>query len=396
MNYIYDGLGNRVGTLSNGTMTKDYWYGAGTEILNEMNGDGTFSNEYVFFGGKRIARRDSSGNLFYYVADSLGTSREIVQAGQNSACYDADFFPYGGEITPYVNSCPQNYKFTGKERDDESGLDNFGARYNSSNMGRFMSPDPRDASGLAHMTDPQSWNGYSYVRNNPLNATDPTGMILQLAGDIQADESALCAIAGSDCSFLYYSAGPDGTVSVGAERPAPDAVMTQGFKEILVMIYSPHLFVFEAKILGKNHYEYEFYQPTKVTVNGAPSEAALGGVLVLGRRLGLRAALGEAGCIIAEPCGAGEATAVTAIGLGLIAAPTVIDLYRHFSKGGQEQERIRSAAREAGVDVYQLGAAIEAYKGANGIPHDATFGYRKILEIAKQLKSGDWWSGVKK
>lgn len=49
-----------------------------------------------------------------------------------------------------------------------------------------------------------------------------------------------------------------------------------------------------------------------------------------------------------------------------------------------------------GVDPHELGAAIEAYKEANGIPNDATLGYKTIVEIAKQLKAGDWWSGVKK
>jgi RHS repeat-associated protein len=65
--------------------------------------------------------------------------------------------------------------FTGKERDQESGLDYFGARYNSSSMGRFMSPDP----GWflqADLTNPQTWNQYSYVLNNPLRFIDPTGL----------------------------------------------------------------------------------------------------------------------------------------------------------------------------------------------------------------------------
>jgi RHS repeat-associated protein len=63
------------------------------------------------------------------------------------------------------------YKFTGKERDGESGLDNFGARYDSSSIGRFMSPDPLGGK----LVDPQTLNKYSYVRNNPINLTDPTG-----------------------------------------------------------------------------------------------------------------------------------------------------------------------------------------------------------------------------
>jgi RHS repeat-associated protein len=63
---------------------------------------------------------------------------------------------------------------TGKERDAESGLDDFGARYYSSAMGRFTSPDPLLNSGKPW--DPQSWNRYSYVRNNPLARIDPTGL----------------------------------------------------------------------------------------------------------------------------------------------------------------------------------------------------------------------------
>jgi len=67
-------------------------------------------------------------------------------------------------------------KFTGKERDSESGLDNFGARFDSSAIGRFMSPDPENISAILHYNDPQSWNGYAYGRNNPLLYTDPDGL----------------------------------------------------------------------------------------------------------------------------------------------------------------------------------------------------------------------------
>jgi RHS repeat-associated protein len=63
--------------------------------------------------------------------------------------------------------------FTGQHRDTESGLDNFNARYNISSMGRFMSPDPENAG--AKPLNPQSWNMYSYVVNNPLGNIDPTG-----------------------------------------------------------------------------------------------------------------------------------------------------------------------------------------------------------------------------
>jgi RHS repeat-associated protein len=63
---------------------------------------------------------------------------------------------------------------TSKERDEETGLDYFGTRYYSSSLGRFITPDPLLNSGRPD--DPQSWNRYTYVRNNPLSSTDPTGL----------------------------------------------------------------------------------------------------------------------------------------------------------------------------------------------------------------------------
>jgi RHS repeat-associated protein len=66
--------------------------------------------------------------------------------------------------------------FTGKERDGETGLDYFGARYLSGAQGRFSSPDPL----IGYPSDPQSWNMYAYGRNNPLLYTDPTGMSYEI------------------------------------------------------------------------------------------------------------------------------------------------------------------------------------------------------------------------
>jgi RHS repeat-associated protein len=73
---------------------------------------------------------------------------------------------YGGDST--------RQKFTGKERDDETGLDFFGARYFASVQGRFTSADPLLSSGTIY--DPQSWNRYTYTLNYPLKYTDPFGL----------------------------------------------------------------------------------------------------------------------------------------------------------------------------------------------------------------------------
>ncbi len=68
-------------------------------------------------------------------------------------------------------------EFTGKERDAETGLDYFGARYMSSAQGRFTTPDSIHIMSQK-LFDPQQWNMYSYVRNNPLRLIDPTGMYI--------------------------------------------------------------------------------------------------------------------------------------------------------------------------------------------------------------------------
>ncbi len=73
-----------------------------------------------------------------------------------------------------LNACFALPRFTGKERDAESGNDYFGARYYASSMGRMMSPDPGNVG--VKPENPQSWNLYSYSLNNPLSFTDPTGL----------------------------------------------------------------------------------------------------------------------------------------------------------------------------------------------------------------------------
>ena len=86
---------------------------------------------------------------------------------------------YAYDALTYMYDCPiwqasAIRKFTGKERDSESGLDNFKARYDSSSLGRFISPDPANYGAIDE--SPQTWNAYSYVATIPLNATDPDGL----------------------------------------------------------------------------------------------------------------------------------------------------------------------------------------------------------------------------
>jgi len=208
-NYTYDGDGKRVQKSSG----KIYWYGASGQVLDETDLTGSTTNgsfnEYVFFGGQRLARRDGSGNTLYYFADHLGTSRVIVQAGSTAPCYDADYYPFGGERPPLIATCSQNYKFTGKERDSESGLDNLEKRYYGSSLGRLMSPDPVFFQAEM-LTDPQRLNEYAYARNNPLLYIDPTGEAILLSvvpEERQRQLDALCSAAGissDNCGYYIY------------------------------------------------------------------------------------------------------------------------------------------------------------------------------------------------
>ncbi len=142
----------------------------------------------MFFNGKRVARRDADNSVHYYFSDHLGSASMITDAaGTMSACPtnpslitgedESDYYPYGGEMQ-LCNRVPQNYKFTGKERDSETGLDNFGARYHSSNLGRWMTPDwaaRPTAVPYAMFGDPQTLNLYGFVANNPINRVDADG-----------------------------------------------------------------------------------------------------------------------------------------------------------------------------------------------------------------------------
>jgi RHS repeat-associated protein len=84
-------------------------------------------------------------------------------------------------------------KFTGKLRDNETGLDFFGARYFSGAMGRFTSVD-RVMLAKQKLADPQQWNMYSYGPNNPLRFVDPTGNLIELVGSDEQRKKLLDAL----------------------------------------------------------------------------------------------------------------------------------------------------------------------------------------------------------
>jgi RHS repeat-associated protein len=204
--YIYDAEGRRVvkGTIttmscdpsSNGfsaTVNEtDYVLDQDghqvTEMASDGNGGMAWAHTNVWAGGQLIgtygavadADGQPDGELHFYLHDWLGTRRaQTDYAGVLER--DCPSLPYGdGEPCPPT---PTEHLFTGKEHDQESGNDYFGARYYASSMGRWLSPDFNSDSDeiepvpYANLKNPQTLNLYSYVRNNPLSLSDDTGHV---------------------------------------------------------------------------------------------------------------------------------------------------------------------------------------------------------------------------
>jgi RHS repeat-associated protein len=140
---------------------------------------------FYFYEGEDLICQQDVGDLVqdesqyepkFLLLDHLGTTRaELVfdpstLAPQIQEYYD--LMPYGEVIDPPTT--PESVLFTGKPRDFESDLDYFGARYYSDQLCRWPSPDPYLASG--RVSNPQSWNRYSYCLHNPTNFIDPKGL----------------------------------------------------------------------------------------------------------------------------------------------------------------------------------------------------------------------------
>lgn len=114
---------------------------------------------------------DPAISTTYYLSDHLGTT-DAELSGGGWPIWHGHYNAYGQALANAATY--NNYKFTGKERDSESGLDFFGNRFYESTVGRWTSPDPSHWS--VDFYDPQTWNHYSYVDNNPLSSADANGL----------------------------------------------------------------------------------------------------------------------------------------------------------------------------------------------------------------------------
>jgi RHS repeat-associated protein len=170
-NIVYEDI---VLVSADGTVRPIYVTGQTSVSLSIAGTSGVTGRSYwaAYYSNRAIYPQNTTS---YYHGDHLGSAR-LLTNWYGYPVWSGTFLPFGQEWNPQITV--NHYKFTGKERDGESGLDDFGARYYSSQYGRFMIPDwaaKATAVPYAEFNDPQTLNLYGYVRNNPMSKMDADG-----------------------------------------------------------------------------------------------------------------------------------------------------------------------------------------------------------------------------
>jgi len=149
-----------------------YIYSYDGKLMAEYDTYGQWVRDYIYVGNQLIA--EYKGTTYYYYASDQINSTRVVTDNSGVVVYSAAYDPYGGIQKTWVSTYAPTTKFSGKERDVESGLDYFGARYFASFHFRFLSVDPKMNKQTA-LANPQAWNLYSFCHNNPITLFDPDG-----------------------------------------------------------------------------------------------------------------------------------------------------------------------------------------------------------------------------
>lgn len=151
--YVRDVSGKEISIYSGSTLTQ--WNIWGLDNVGKINADTTRN---------------------YYLKDHLGSIRVVLNSTNTVvSAQDYDAWGYQLENRSY-NSTAMKYDFTGKERDNETSYDYFGARYYDSRIGRWGQVDPMTAKYL-------SWNPYNYSLTNPISLLDENGLDVIISGD---------------------------------------------------------------------------------------------------------------------------------------------------------------------------------------------------------------------
>jgi len=186
MKYEYNALGQRVSKdNSSGVPQSLYLHdGSGNQIA-ELNASFVVQHVNVYSGSHLIGTL-KGGAVYYAYSDWLGTKRyETNGSGAYSNSWAS--LPFGDSETALGSGLDATeHHFTGREHDNESGLDYFAARYYQSQTGRWLLPDWSATPvpvPYATFSNPQSLNLYTYVGNNPVNVVDPDGHLGPAGGN---------------------------------------------------------------------------------------------------------------------------------------------------------------------------------------------------------------------
>jgi RHS repeat-associated protein len=234
----YNAAGQRVQKII-GNTTYSYFYDLSGKVVAEWYGTpggyNGWGKGYVYLGGQLVAQYADSTTHFVH-KDHLGSTRLLTKLDKSPLEAPYDYLPYGEPIGP--SGSGTTHKFTGKERDAESGLDYFGARYYASTLGRFTSVDPVKITP-GRLRDPQQLNQYSYVRNNPLRFIDPDGEILQIAGDVNEAQKQLCDLIGGECNRITYD---EKTNTITVDLAGIDLSQNEGASLISQLVDSSNVY----------------------------------------------------------------------------------------------------------------------------------------------------------
>jgi RHS repeat-associated protein len=165
----YDALGRMVEQNRSGAYSEIVYAPDGTKI-EIMNGQ-TFTKAFVPLPGGAVAVYGGA-LVNYRHSDHLGSSR-FVSTSNRTMYYDSAYAPFG---EPYAQTGSTDLSFTGQNQDTVSNLYDFPAREYGI-QGRWASPDPAGLSAVS-LENPQSWNRFSYVANDPLSYVDPFGLYM--------------------------------------------------------------------------------------------------------------------------------------------------------------------------------------------------------------------------
>jgi len=218
--YTYDAFGRRAEKIV-GSRTTDYLYdafGHASYEVNNLCAPVCIDTGFLYLGGQLVAEY-KEGLTYFVHADHLGSTRLVTGLNQTVA-QNLDYLPFGEQNS--TDSGISTHEFTGDLHDAESDLDHAQFRQYSSSLGRWMHPDP---AGLAAVdpSNPQSWNRYAYVLNNPMNSVDPSGLRECLAVGLGGCDVTSASSGGgggyTDSGYcppqFSYCGGGDGGGGVG-------------------------------------------------------------------------------------------------------------------------------------------------------------------------------------